>query len=311
MNRNSDNGNPSTSAAAAAAEDPYYYDDGETYLIGNLSGDPETGGGANGGIHYGPLTLVPLLGWAQAFGRRCGAASFLPILTTLLLAADTVLAIFAGLDAVDRGTNSPWLQFSFSLAIAALYFALFVTAVVMYRWERVLRYRYHWVLVLGVATVVAWTNFGVWASWQTRFAMFVGGVSSTDGNAFTTWVAINALGVGGFLIRFTAIALGQGLRYTYDRAVELQALVLANTSGGQSIFSAVGSRVRRSTAATRGGGGGAGAPLRAWAALPTKGSVANRRHPHAGLYAETRWAAARQQQQQHKHRRSTTTHRQQ
>jgi len=153
-----------------------------------------------------------------------------------------VLTIFAGLDAVDHGLNRPWLQFSFSLSLAFLYTALFVVALVMYRWERVLRYRYHWNLGLLVAAILMWVNFGVWASWLGRYSSFGNGVTAADGNAFVTWVAINALGVAGFLLRFVVFAIGQGLRYTYDRAVELQSIVLGQTSGGKNLVSLVESR---------------------------------------------------------------------
>lgn len=190
---------------------------------------------------YGPLTSVPLLGWGEILGTRCGCSSFIPILALLLFAADTILAIFAGLDAMDRGTARPWLQFAFSIAVAALYLTLFIASLVQYRWERVLRYRYHWVLALLVATVLSWTNFGVWASWQTRFPGFANAVTAADGNAFVTWVAANAIGVAGFLMRFVVLAMAQGLRYTYSRAIELNAMVVARTSGGQSLLSVVNS----------------------------------------------------------------------
>jgi hypothetical protein len=190
----------------------------------------------------GPYTSVPLLGWTQVFSKRLSSASFVPILTLLLFCADIVLAIFAGLDMVDRGVMRPWLQFAFSLAIASLYTALAVTSIVMYFWERVLRFRYHWFMALTVASLLAWSNFGVWASWQTRFSSFVSGVSSTDGNAFTTWIAVNALGVAGFFARFVILSIGIALRHLYDRAVELNGIVLAQTTGGKSLISVVSER---------------------------------------------------------------------
>lgn len=111
---------------------------------------------------------------------------------------------------MNRGPARPWLQFAFSVSVAALYLALFIASLVMYRWERVLRYRYHWVLTLAVATVLSWSNFGVWASWQTRFQSFANGVSASDGNAFVTWVAVNAIGVAGFFARLVVLCVGQG-----------------------------------------------------------------------------------------------------
>jgi len=234
----------------------------------------------------GPYTSVPLLGWFEMLGSRCSCASFIPALTLALFVADTVLAIFAGLDAVDRGTGSPWLQFSYSIAVAAMYLALFVFALVQYRWERVLRYRYHWVLVLFVATVLAWSNFGIWASWQSRFSSFGNGVTAADGNAFVTWVAVNALGVAGYFGRFLALMLGQALRYTYSRTIELQGLVVDRTSGGRGLGSlmAGGPAGRRGPAVS--GAGWPSSPDNAAKRGTTRGTA---RDTYARRFQGTRW----------------------
>jgi len=193
----------------------------------------------------GPFTRVPLWGRSALASARCGSASFVPILTLIVFMADVVLTIFAGLDLVDAGLNRPWLQFTFSLSLAFLYTALFVTTLAMHRWERILRYRYHWCLTLIVAALLTWVNFSVWASWLGRYSSLANGVSSTDGNAFITWVAVNGLGVAGFLMRFTMFAVGQGLRHTYDRSVEVQSIVLAQTTGGKNLASLVGANIGR------------------------------------------------------------------
>lgn len=188
----------------------------------------------------GPYTMVPLCAWRAAFSRRCSTASLIPIFALLVFSADVVLSFFAGFDLVNRGPGRPWIQFSLSLGVAFLYSTLAVVAWVMYGWERVLRFRYHWVLGLGVSALVAWINFAIWASWQTRFSSFVGHVESTDGNAFVTWVAVNGVGIAGFLVRFAVLCLAQGIRHVYDRVVELQAIVYSRSSGGKSIYQALG-----------------------------------------------------------------------
>lgn len=196
----------------------------------------ESGAGNAAQNYGGPYTSVPLFGWGALITRRCSTASLIPILSVLVFCADVVLTFFAGFDLVDRGLNRPWVQFSLSLAVAFLYSALAVSAWVMFNWERVLRFRYHWVLGLGVSGILAWINFGVWGSWQTRFAGFNNSVSTTDGNAYTTWVAVNGVGVVGFMLRFAVLCLAQGIRHAYDRLVELQATTFSRHSGGKSLY---------------------------------------------------------------------------
>lgn len=196
----------------------------------------------------GPYTRVPLFGWRSVFNRRCSTASLIPILTLLVFCTDIVLSFFAGFDLVNRGTDRPWIQFSLSLGVAFLYSTLAVVVWVMYGWERMLRFRYHWVFGLGVSAIVAWINFGVWASWQTRFSSFVGHVESSDGNAFVTWVAANAVGIAGFLLRFVVLCVAQAIRHVYDRMIEVQNRVYAQSSGGKSIYeglAAISSRFGR------------------------------------------------------------------
>jgi hypothetical protein len=118
------------------------YDDGDLEMAAG-----EVGFMGSGGDKYGPITMISMTGWTTAFGKRCGTASFVPILTGLVLVADAILAIFAGLDAIDRGTSSPWLEFAYSLVLSTCYASMFVICLIMYRWERVLRYRYYYLLI--------------------------------------------------------------------------------------------------------------------------------------------------------------------
>lgn len=270
------------------------YDDTDLY---GTAGQPPSAG---------PYTTVPLLGWMQVVGRRCSSASFIPLLTVLLFAADIVLAIFAGLDMVDRGTARPWLEFAFSIAIASLYTALAAAAVVMYFWERVLRFRYHWVLGLAICAVLAWSNFGAWASWQTRFSSFASSITAADGNAFITWVAVNALGVAGFFCRFVVLALGIGLRYTFDRAVELQNLVVGETQNGKRLVNVLAASAYSSSSSPTQQRVGA----RPVFSLKTQQSVSNRANSHRHRndstsryerqFPGTIWSTRQQQQQNHR-----------
>lgn len=183
----------------------------------------------------GPHTTVDLLGWFGVFGRRCSFASFVPLVAVLVLLADAVLATFAGLDMVNRGTRSPYVQFVLSLSLATLYLVLMIVTVVQYMYERVLRYRFHWLWMMALAALLAWTNFGIWASWLANFPSEADGVRGSDGTPFVAWVGANAAGLAGFFARLLVFAVGQGLRYTFERSLEIQGLLLASTTGGKSL----------------------------------------------------------------------------
>lgn len=183
----------------------------------------------------GPHTTVDLLGWFGVFGRRCSFASFVPLVAVLVLIADAVLATFAGLDMVNRGTRSPYVQFVLSLSLATLYLVLLIVTVVQYMYERVLRYRFHWLWMMTLASLLAWTNFGIWASWLANFPSEADGVRGSDGTPFVAWVGANAAGLAGFFARLLVFAAGQGLRYTFERSLEVQGLLLASTTGGKSL----------------------------------------------------------------------------
>lgn len=183
----------------------------------------------------GPHTTVDLLGWFGVFGRRCSCTSFVPLVAVLVLLADAVLATFAGLDMVNRGTRSPYVQFVLSLSLATLYLVLLIVTVVQYMYERVLRYRFHWLWMMALAALLAWTNFGIWASWLANFPSEADGVRGSDGTPFVAWVGANAAGLAGFFARVLVFAAGQGLRYTFERSLEIQGLLLASTTGGKSL----------------------------------------------------------------------------
>lgn len=183
----------------------------------------------------GPHTTVDLLGWFGVFGRRCSCGSFVPLVAVLVLLADAVLATFAGLDMVNRGTRSPYVQFVLSLSLATLYLVLMIVTVVQYMYERVLRYRFHWLWMMTLAALLAWTNFGIWASWLANFPSEADGVRGSDGTPFVAWVGANAAGLAGFFARVLVFAAGQGLRYTFERSLEIQGLLLASTTGGKSL----------------------------------------------------------------------------
>lgn len=185
--------------------------------------------------HFGPFTSVPLLGWSDIMGTHCGCMVFVPIVTMLVFLADVTLAIIAGLDMVDRGPQTPYIQFSIAIAIAVLYMALCVMALTQYFWERVLNYRYHTVWALCLAALLAWINFGVWASWISKFHGSADNVDSADTIPFVAWVATNAVGLAGFFARLVVFSVGIALRYTHDRAMEPQSLIAQNLAGGKSI----------------------------------------------------------------------------
>lgn len=201
----------------------------------------------------GPLTQVSLLGWLQITGSQCSCSTFIPILTGLVFLTDILLVIFVGLDLVNAGLNEPWMQFAWSIAVATLYLALFMASFVQYRWERVLRFRYHWMLALCVCTLLAWINFGVWASWLSKFPDHGDGIkhSDTANGAYTTWVATNAVGVAGFIGRLVIIFVALGLSYTYNRVLELQYLVVGKSNGGQSLPTLLAGRRYRSDRRSR------------------------------------------------------------
>lgn len=183
----------------------------------------------------GPHTAVEMLGWFDVFGRQCSFGSFLPLVASLILLGDAVLATFAGLDMVNRGTRSPYVQFILSLSLATLYLVLMIVALVQYMYERVLRYRFHWLWMLTLAAVLAWINFGIWASWLGNFPSEADGVRGSHGTPFVAWVGANAAGLAGFFARLLVFAVGMGLRYTFERGLEVQALLLASTTGGKSL----------------------------------------------------------------------------
>jgi len=133
----------------------------------------------------------------------------------------------------------------------------------------------------------------LWGSWQTRFSQYVGGISASDGNAFTSWIAINAVGVVGFMIRFTVLMIGQGFKYTFDRTIEIDALVLEQTSGGKKIFDVLNSGKRYATVAQ------------------VSNTVPSPKHsnisgfvssPYALLQAQTYWGANLQKKEQVRNR---------
>jgi len=170
----------------------------------------------------GPITTVSIAPGITLFSGRCGYETFYEVGVLGTFLADVVLAIFQGLDAIDRGTNAPWLQFGYSAGLSIVYSILLVIAYAMYRKERVVRFRYRWVISMLLSTVIMWTTFGIFASWIGWF----GGdsnVSPSEGAAFTTWIAINAAAVVLFMLRFISIMLGLALLYTYLRIVELVA----------------------------------------------------------------------------------------
>jgi len=254
------------------------------YLNRTLPESEKTGSAAK---HYGPYTSVPLLGGAKMIGAQCGCMIFIPILTLLVFMADVALAIVAGLDMVERGSQTPYVQFSLSIAIAVLYMALCVMALTQYFWERVLDFKYHNVWGLFVLSVLAWINFGVWASWISRFHGSADGVDTTATVPFIAWVAANALGVAGFMVRFAILAIAIALRYTYDRTVEIQALVVHNVSGGSSIRELLSNKrfppaIRRRT------------PMVSQAPLDAETTIAHQ-HP---MWTETNFGMQQQQQQQ-------------
>lgn len=213
--------------------------------------------------HYGPYTSVPLMGGTKMIGAQCGCMVFVPILTLLVFVADVALAIIAGLDMLDRGSQTPYVQFSLAIGISVMYMALCVMALTQYFWERVLDYKYHNVWALGVVSVLAWSNFGIWASWISHFHGSADGVDSADTVPFVAWAAANAVGVSGFLARLCILAVAVALRYTYDRAIEMQALVVNNAYGGSSIRDVLSGRrfpqrraPMRMMPTPQGGGGG-------------------------------------------------------
>lgn len=183
----------------------------------------------------GPHTSVELLGWFGTFGRKCSFASFVPLIATLILVGDAILATFAGLDMLNRGTRSPYVQFVTSLSLATLYLVLMIVTLVQYMYERVLRFRFHWLWMMTLVSLLAWINFGIWASWLVKFASEADGVRGSDGTPFVAWVGANAAGLAGFFARLLVFAMGQGLRYTFDRSLEIQGLLLASTTGGKSL----------------------------------------------------------------------------
>jgi hypothetical protein len=197
---------------------------------------PESEKSGKAAKQFGPYTSVPLFGSAKIIGAQCGCMVFIPVLTVLVFVADVALAIIAGLDMLDRGSQMPYVQFSFSIIIAVLYMALSVMALTQYFWERVLDFKYHHAWSLGMAAALAWLNFGVWASWISHFHASADGVdSSADTVAFVTWAVANGVGVAGFMGRFVLFVTAIAIRYAYDRMIEIQAIAAHNLSNGSSI----------------------------------------------------------------------------
>lgn len=246
--------------------------------------------------NFGPYTSVPLTGSTKMIGSKCGCMVFIPVLTLIVFMADIALAIVDGLDIVDRGSQSPYVQFSLSIAIAVLYMALGVMALTQYFWERVLNFKYHTVWSLCMASILAWIGFGVRASWISHFHGSADGVESAATVAYISWVAVNTLGLAGFMLRFTILAVAIALRYTYDRTVEIQARVVTSASGGSSIRELLSNRrfppaLRRRSFASQ---------ASADVSNHTVGSIRMQQQQHP-MWSETNFGAHQQRQQYHHH----------
>ncbi len=178
------------------------------------------------GSYLGPPTQVSINPFREILTGRCGFSAIYQAGILLALAADVVLAILVGLDAVDRGTNAPWLQFSYSAGLAAAYTFLMVAALALYRRELIGSFEYRWVLATFLAAIISWAQFGLFASWTARFGG-ESGVDFSEGDAFVTWIAANAVALVMFLLRFFAFAVGAGLLYTYIRTLEVSSMAAA------------------------------------------------------------------------------------
>jgi hypothetical protein len=181
--------------------------------------------------YLGPLTQRKLLPGISLFSARCGYETLYDAGVLTVVIADIVLTIFMGLDLIDRGVNNPWLQFAYIAAVATGYSFLCVAALAMYRMERVLRFRYRWVMSMTLTSIISWTTFGLFASWIGWY----GGESSTpsEGAAFITWIGINAAGVCLFMLRFLSIVMAMALHYTFLRFIELACY--ATSAGAQGV----------------------------------------------------------------------------
>ena len=168
----------------------------------------------------GPETKQPLFPDLVLCDGICGSETWYRIAFGITFLADIVLTILHGLDAVDKGINTPWIPFVFSAVIAISYTILLVIGVILSYWDRVLEFKCKWVFINLITSVVMWTSFGFIASWITWYGSNSKDLSSDD-PAFISWIAINAVAVVFFLLRFIAVVLVFGFQYGYMRSIEL------------------------------------------------------------------------------------------
>ena len=182
----------------------------------------------------GPRTKQPLFPDLVLCDGICGTETWYRIIFGITFLADLVLTILHGLDAVDKGPNTPWIPFIFSAVIAITYSILLVVAVIISYWDRLLEFKCKWVFINLITTVVMWTSFAFIASWITWYGSNSKKLSSDD-PAFISWIAINATAVVLFLLRFIGLVLVFGFQYVYMRSIELSSYAALAGKHGKNL----------------------------------------------------------------------------